>query len=196
LIINSYIGKARLLLLLLCLLISSAHATLPENGQNFQITDWVALIPKDDLDALLNPPDFLNDIADGSDQDSVNLLQKNTKLDAQGKRFQEALVSTNVITEYDGKFIRIPGFIVPLESANERMVTEFFIVPYFGACLHMPPPPPNQIIHVVVNEGVELENLYDPFGFEGRLALKTIETETGVSAYAMTLHQVIPYQEP
>jgi hypothetical protein len=196
LIINSYIGKARLLLLLLCLLISSAHATLPENGQNFQITDWVALIPKDDLDALLNPPDFLNDIADGSDQDSVNLLQKNTKLDAQGKRFQEALVSTNVITEYDGKFIRIPGFIVPLESANERMVTEFFIVPYFGACLHMPPPPPNQIIHVVVNEGVELENLYDPFWFEGRLALKTIETETGVSAYAMTLHQVIPYQEP
>jgi hypothetical protein len=184
------------LLLLLCLLISSAHATLPENGQNFQITDWVALIPKDDLDALLNPPDFLNDIADGSDQDSVNLLQKNTKLDAQGKRFQEALVSTNVITEYDGKFIRIPGFIVPLESANERMVTEFFIVPYFGACLHMPPPPPNQIIHVVVNEGVELENLYDPFWFEGRLALKTIETETGVSAYAMTLHQVIPYQEP
>jgi hypothetical protein len=126
----------------------------------------------------------------------VNLLQKNTKLDAQGKRFQEALVSTNVITEYDGKFIRIPGFIVPLESANERMVTEFFIVPYFGACLHMPPPPPNQIIHVVVNEGVELENLYDPFWFEGRLALKTIETETGVSAYAMTLHQVIPYQEP
>jgi hypothetical protein len=196
LIIQSYIGKARLLLLLLSLLISSAYANLPENGQNFQITDWVALIPKDDLDALLNPPDFLNDIADGSDQDSVNLLQKNTKLDAQGKRFQEALVSTKVITEYDGKSIRIPGFIVPLESANERMVTEFFIVPYFGACLHMPPPPPNQIIHVVVNEGVELENLYDPFWFEGRLALKTIETETGVSAYAMTLHQVIPYQEP
>jgi hypothetical protein len=193
---RSYIGKAGLCFLLLPLLISLAHAKWPEKVQNFQTTDWVALIPKDDLDALLNPPDFLSDIADGSDQDSVDLLQKNTKLDAQGKRFQEALVSTTVVTEYDGKSIRIPGFIVPLESANERMVTEFFIVPYFGACLHMPPPPPNQIIHVVVNEGIELENLYDPFWFEGRLALKIIETETGLSAYSMTLHQVTPYQEP
>ena len=123
-------------------------------------------------------------------------MQKNTQLDAKGKRFQKALVSTNVVNEYDGKSIRIPGFIVPLESAGERIVTEFFVVPYFGACLHLPPPPPNQIIHVVVNEGIELENLYDPFWFEGQLALKTIETETGVSVYAMILHQVIPYQEP
>jgi hypothetical protein len=184
------------LLLLLCLLISSAHATLPENDENFQTIDWVALIPEDDLDALLNPPDFFEDIADGSDQDSVDLLQTNTQLDAKGKRFQKALVSTRVVDDYDGKFIRIPGFIVPLESIGERMVTEFFVVPYFGACLHMPPPPPNQIIHVVVNEGIELESLYDPFWFEGRLALKIIETETGVSAYTMTLHQATPYQEP
>jgi hypothetical protein len=193
---QSYIGKALLCFLLVSLLISLAHATLPENDENFQTIEWVALIPEDDLAALLDPPDFLKDIVDGSDQDSVDLLQKNTQLDAKGKRFQKALVSTNVVNDYDGKSIRIPGFIVPLESAGERMVTEFFVVPYFGACLHMPPPPPNQIIHVVVNEGIELENLYDPFWFEGRLALKTIETETGVSAYTMKLHQVIPYQEP
>jgi hypothetical protein len=193
---QSYIGKALLSFLLVFLFVSLTYATLPENDENFQTIEWLALIPEDDLDALLNPPDFLKDIADGSDQDSVDLLQKNTQLDAKGKRFQKALVSTNVVNEYDGKSIRIPGFIVPLESAGERIVTEFFVVPYFGACLHMPPPPPNQIIHVVVNEGIELENLYDPFWFEGRLALKTIETETGVSAYAMILHQVIPYQEP
>ena len=193
---QSYIGKALLSFLLVFLFVSLVHATLPENDENFQTIEWVALIPEDDLDALLNPPDFLKDIADGSDQDPVDLLQKNTLLDAKGKRFQKALVSTNVVNEYDGKSIRIPGFIVPLESAGERIVTEFFVVPYFGACLHMPPPPPNQIIHVVVNEGIELENLYDPFWFEGQLALKTIETETGVSVYAMILHQVIPYQEP
>lgn len=193
---QSYIGKALLSFLLVFLFVSLTYATLPENDENFQTIEWVALIPEDDLDALLNPPDFLKDIADGSDQDSVDLLQKNTQLDAKGKRFQKALVSTNVVNEYDGKSIRIPGFIVPLESAGERIVTEFFVVPYFGACLHMPPPPPNQIIHVVVNEGIELENLYDPFWFEGRLALKIIETETGLSAYSMTLHQVIPYQEP
>ena len=147
---QSYIGKALLSFLLVFLFVSLVHATLPENDENFQTIEWVALIPEDDLDALLNPPDFLKDIADGSDQDSVDLLQKNTQLDAKGKRFQKALVSTNVVNEYDGKSIRIPGFIVPLESAGERIVTEFFVVPYFGACLHIPPPPPNQIIHVVV----------------------------------------------
>ena len=139
---QSYIGKALLCYLLLALLISLAHATLPENDENFQTIDWVALTPEDDLNALLNPPDFFEDIADESDQDSVDWLQTNTQLDAKGKRFQKALVSTRVVDDYDGKFIRIPGFIVPLESIGEGMVTEFFVVPYFGACLHMPPPPP------------------------------------------------------
>lgn len=188
-------GIAILLNIWFCIAIPMAHANGPQSDETFQETDWMALIPKEDLDALLNPPDFLSDIADGSEQDSVDLLQSNSDLDAQGKRFQQALVSTNVVAEYDGKSIRIPGFIVPLESASEQKVTEFFIVPYFGACLHMPPPPPNQIIHVVDEQGIELHNLYDPFWFEGRLQLKTVETETGVSAYAMTLHQVIPYQD-
>jgi hypothetical protein len=48
----------------------------------------------------------------------------------------------------DGNNVRLPGFIVPLEVSKEGKVTEFFLVPYVGACIHVPPPPPNQLIYV------------------------------------------------
>ena len=74
-------------------------------------------------------------------------------------------MSTRVIEAFDGKAIRIPGFIVPLEQNDEQKATAFFVVPYFGACLHMPPPPPNQILYVEYEEGIAVENLYDPYWF-------------------------------
>jgi hypothetical protein len=48
----------------------------------------------------------------------------------------------------DGQNIRLPGYIVPLEVSEEGRTTEFLLVPYFGACIHVPPPPSNQIVHV------------------------------------------------
>ena len=101
--------------------------------------EWTDLMPKDDLDALLAPPEYLNDIADGSQQDSVAALNQKESVDAQTKRYRDALSSTRVMQEFNGKQIRIPGYMVPLEQNEEREVTAFFIVPYFGACLHMPP---------------------------------------------------------
>ena len=56
-----------------------------------------------------------------------------------------------VNTELDGKQVKIPGFIVPLDVAKDGTVSEFFLVPYFGACIHVPPPPPNQIVYVTTS---------------------------------------------
>ena len=47
----------------------------------------------------------------------------------------------------DGQSVRIPGYVVPLEETADGL-KEFLLVPYFGACIHTPPPPSNQIIHV------------------------------------------------
>ena len=69
---------------------------------------------------------------------------------------------------------------------EERRVTSFFIVPYFGACLHMPPPPPNQILFVNFSDGIELQHLQQPFWFEGKLEIEISERDIGTSAY--TLH--------
>ena len=167
----------------------------PTQAANYEEIDWVALTPEDDLSALLNRPEFLNDIADGSAADSVDDFASKQLEDEQAQRYQQALVSTRVIEAFDGKAIRIPGFIVPLEQNDEQKATAFFVVPYFGACLHMPPPPPNQILYVEYKEGIAVENLYDPYWFEGTVKIDNHESALGTSAYSLVLDSFALYEE-
>jgi len=169
----------------------SVHAA---NEQAYEQIEWIQLMPMDDLEALLNPPEFLADIQDGSEGDSVDALSDMIGDNEAALRFGQALTSTRVIDSFDQKSIRIPGFIVPLESDEQQRVTEFFIVPYFGACLHMPPPPPNQMIHGKMKEGFELSNLDMPFWFEGKINIETISNTMGTSAYGMTLDNIREYE--
>ena len=164
------------------------------DASEYQEIEWTQLMPQEDLAALLNPPDYLAGIEDGSQEDSVEAF-KDKEFDNEGtNRFQQALVSTQVVKSFENKRIRIPGFIVPLQTNGAQKITEFFIVPYFGACIHMPPPPPNQIIHVKVDHDIELESLYDPFWFEGTLAIDTTENAMGTAAYRLKLASVQPYE--
>lgn len=167
----------------------------PTQAANYEEIDWVALMPEDDLSALLNRPEFLNDIADGSAADSVDDFASKQLEDEQAQRYQQTLVSTRVIEAFDGKAIRIPGFIVPLEQNDEQKATAFFVVPYFGACLHMPPPPPNQILYVEYKEGIAVENLYDPYWFEGTVKIDNHESALGTSAYSLVLDSFALYEE-
>lgn len=166
---------------LACLLVSQNILAV-----EYSEVEWTDLMPKEDLAALLDPPDFLSGIEDGSQQDSVAALNQREIVDNKAKRYRDALSSTQAIEDFNGKSIRIPGYIVPLEQNEQREVTSFFVVPYFGACLHMPPPPPNQILYVEYEEGIALENLQYPFWFEGKLKIELSQRELGTSAY--TLH--------
>ena len=76
--------------------------------------EWTELIPADDLEVLLNPPDFLFDIEDQSENDNMEALKDVSLTDATIKRYQEALESTRVVESFDGENIRLPGFVVPL----------------------------------------------------------------------------------
>ncbi|WP_233267380.1 DUF3299 domain-containing protein [Paraglaciecola sp. L3A3] len=156
----------------------------------YEEIDWVQLMPTDDLAALLSPPDNLANIADGSAQDSIEALSNSSTADDATRRFQQALTSVRVIKEFDNKAIKIPGYMVPLVTDGQQNVTEFFIVPYFGACLHMPPPPPNQMIYGKLKEGFKLDGLTEAFWFEGTIHIQTTDTETGMSAYGMTIDNI------
>ena len=107
----------------------SAHAKGDE--KNYQQIEWVDLIPEDDLDALLNPPESLMGIEDGSSQDSIDSLDALEESDPDSSRFYAALKSARVVETYDNKMVKIPGFMVPLTVNEDNKVTEFFIVPYF-----------------------------------------------------------------
>ncbi|MFT6206606.1 MAG: hypothetical protein ACJA0T_000509 [Colwellia sp.] len=158
--------------------------------------EWTELIPADDLEVLLNPPDFLFEIEDQSENDNMKALKDIISTDTKTKRYQQALESTKVVDTFDGKNIRLPGFIVPIEIDEKQRVTQFFIVPYFGACLHMPPPPPpNQIIFVKSPAGIEVTSLYDAFWFEGTLSIDTTDSRLGKSAYSIQLNHAYLYEE-
>ncbi|MCU4674156.1 DUF3299 domain-containing protein [Catenovulum sp. 2E275] len=161
----------------------------------FKMIEWPELLPKDDLDALMDPPDYLTQIMDGSENDTLEAFKQTEKLDDKTKRYQQALSSHRVIAEFNNKKIRIPGFVVPIFVDQSQKAISFFIVPYFGACLHMPPPPPNQIIYVDYEQGLTVNNLYDPFWFEGTITIENTTNDIAASAYQMNIKRISPYDE-
>jgi hypothetical protein len=162
---------------------------------DFEEIEWTELMPAEDLEALQNPPDYIMDIEEGSAEDKVvNQGEKPTDMFFDDE-YQRALLSTTVVSEMDGKAIRIPGFIVPLEFNDDKTVSQFFLVPFFGACIHVPPPPPNQVIHVTSSNGVKLENLYTPHWVSGVVNSVFIENEIATATYAMDAVDVEVYWE-
>ena len=173
-----------------------------QRGEKAQVVDgyrtieWTDLMPKDDLDALLNPPESLNDIPDGSAEDQIASQIQMAIEQASDSRYQQALVSTRVVPAFDGQAIRLPGFIVPLEfGEDQQQVTKFFLVPYFGACIHLPPPPPNQIIYAEYDKGFKLDSLYEPFWLSGTLSTTLIENDMATAAYTIKVDRLEPYTE-
>lgn len=190
--------KIALLIIMMSMFISQviAQGGDTERGKNqYKTVEWTDLIPQNELDILLNPPDYMDDIQDGSFEDQIDSQLRNTTALATEDRYQQALVSTNIRPEMDGKAIRIPGFIVPLEFNSEQTITEFFLVPYFGACLHMPPPAPNQIIYVKHPEGIQLNALYDPFWITGVLRASLVENDLAAAAYVVEMADYEPYTQ-
>lgn len=97
-----------------------------------------------------------------------------------------------VRTDLDNKDIRIPGFIVPVEF-DGKVVTRFLLVPYFGACIHEPPPPPNQTIYAEFEAGFQLESLWTPYWIEGMIIASQVEEELATASYTMTAEKIEPY---
>lgn len=99
----------------------------------------------------------------------------------------------HVVEELNGKEIRLPGFMVPLDINQMSEVKEFLLVPYFGACIHVPPPPPNQIVYVSSEEAVQFG--WEPVWVEGVLETKRNMNAVGSTAYSLRLAKLEPYTE-
>lgn len=89
-----------------------------------------------------------------------------------------------VVPELNGEHVKLPGFVVPLDVVGDK-VASFLLVPYFGACIHQPPPPPNQIVHVEFEKPVELESMYDPVWVTGKLGLEGHTSSLARAGYSM-----------
>lgn len=179
---------------LLTLLTLSPVAISATTEPAYKTIEWTDLMPQADLDALLNPPEYLNNIDDGSLEDQIS-SQLEEAMSEDDSRYQEALASTKIKSEFDNQKVRIPAFIVPLEYDENQLVTQFFLVPYFGACIHVPPPPPNQMIFAAYQQGMTLDTLYDAFWVSGTLSTSLTENDTAVSAYSINIDEIELYEE-
>lgn len=93
-----------------------------------------------------------------------------------------------------GQSVRLPGYMVPLEDLPEG-TKEFLLVPYFGACVHSPPPPANQIVHVVLDKPTKRFRLMDTLWVTGPLSATKTDSHMGVSSYRIDAKQVAPFVE-
>ena len=105
----------------------------------------------------------------------------------------QAQPNAPVRVELDGQFVKIPGFVVPLEGTATE-TSEFLLVPYFGACIHVPPPPYNQIVFVKFAEPVPIDNLYDAVWVTGTLTTERWTGDIASVSYSLSGVTVAPYE--
>jgi hypothetical protein len=110
------------------------------------------------------------------------------------KRMREVWDNAPVNNAIVGKTVRIPGFVVPLEDTKDGL-KEFLLVPYFGACIHSPPPPSNQIVHVRPLTAAKGVRSMDAVWITGTLATVRTDSYMGAASYRIEATSVAPYKE-
>ncbi len=100
----------------------------------------------------------------------------------------------NTVAELNGQRVRLPGYTVPFEYSAEANVSEFLLVPYFGACIHAPAPPPNQTIFVVTDKPLKLKDLAQAVWIEGTIHTQTQESDLADAAYTFKLDSIETYE--
>ncbi|MEM0911861.1 MAG: DUF3299 domain-containing protein [Pseudomonadota bacterium] len=107
--------------------------------------------------------------------------------------YKAAAISTNTNADIDGRVVSIPGFIVPLDFHEDGTIKNLFLVPYFGACIHFPPPPPNQILFARLASGFADFSLEQAYELKGKISLGLFEDPAGTSAYRINIAEINEY---
>lgn len=153
---------------------TSAKADVKEIG-------WEALVPADWDPQSRFKALKLDQLSDSDPRAMEALAQLRAELD-----------HAPVVQKLAGTRLKIPGFMVNLD-ANMAGVKEFLLVPYFGACIHVPPPPANQIIHVFPDNPVPQKVAMFPVWVSGTLETTRSNTNLGAAGYRIRNAAVEPY---
>lgn len=144
-----------------------------EDPQLLQL-DWLDLIPEHERNLF--------------DQQGMPMADHNSAEPA-----KQSMIGT-VRRELNGSHVKIPGFVIPLEG-DDKKVTEFLLVPYFGACIHVPPPPPNQIIYVKFPKGAPIQELWDVIYVIGELRTESLSHDLAETAYTLIGTDIAEYDD-
>jgi hypothetical protein len=153
--------------------------------QQAETLEWDDLIPPD----WQPEPLMCNVDVDNLSDDDPRALELMDKLRAE---WSEA----PMVGDLDDRRVRLPGFVVPVEI-NASAITKFLLVPYFGACIHVPPPPPNQIVFVKTADGRPYRGgIFDTVWVTGRMRVTSYSSELGEAGYRIDEPLIRPYKVP
>ncbi len=149
----------------------------------FRTIAWEALVP----------PDW-DPFKDFRGTDMAALSDGDPRAADMLRRMREIWDNAPVNQALIGQAVRIPGFVVPLEDTKDGM-KEFLLVPYFGACVHSPPPPANQIIHVLPKSAAKGLRSMDTVWISGTLTNQQTDSYMGAANWRIEAVNVAPYTE-
>ena len=151
---------------------------------------WGELMPKD-----WDPMKLIRDI------DLEQLQDGDPKTEKLLNRVRLIWNSAPTLTYLNKTHVEIAGFVVPLEMDYDH-VREFLLVPYFGACIHTPPPPSNQVIHIINNKPMTKEQFstlknalltQGPISISGMIQNEYANTTMGFAGYTINAEMITPY---
>ena len=192
-------GYMLLALMVLAVTFSTAYAAKPEGFDQLSPLVQSRWNEEDRLLDLswedLIPEGFRADaILDQYDPEKIAMLTDDDPLIIEiMEKLQKAYQSAPVLGKLDGMPVRLGGYIAPLEITPEG-VTEFLLVPYFGACIHTPPPPSNQIIFVKTEIPIAESLLEDAIWVSGRLSIDSADTDLAVAGYTLYSEHIVPIE--
>ncbi len=154
--------------------------TRKESDGEYKELEWDDLMPKD-----YRIEELLAEINAG------NIADDDPRIDEAMAKVKEMFAKAPVVDDLNNKMVKLPGFVVPLDADNEKM-NDFLLVPYFGACIHVPPPPANQTVFVTGKQSKF--QLYDTVWVKGKMIIERLENELGDTGYSIQATAVEPYE--
>lgn len=149
---------------------------------------WTALIPQKEQDVIT-----YYQAPAASDLKGMTAQILRSIEAATDPAYQEALMSTNTVSGFEKQMVSISGFIVPIDFHADKTVKNLFLVPYFGACIHFPAPPPNQIMFIQLEAGLQDVDITQAYTFIGKINLGLFEDPMGTSAYTLDVVSIIEF---
>jgi hypothetical protein len=158
------------------------------DAEVYKTIDWNDLMPDDWVKAMTKDMAAVSKLSYLQDSSE----EANKAMNAIRKKFDEAPIVKSQLN----KKVRIPGYAVPLDAERSDK-REFLLVPYFGACIHTPPPPANQIVLVRPHSQSKVKKMpeaMDVLWVEGELKEGRVNTSQGVSGYLLEAMSIAPYE--
>jgi uncharacterized protein len=162
-----------------------SEASDPKAGtRSVQVIDWKHLVPPE-----YNPTELIRSYS----REAAKLRDNDPRAQQLAEELRKAWENAPVVESLNNRLVKLAGFLVTLEG-DGKTISEFLLVPFFGACIHVPPPPSNQVVLVRTAKPIKLGQMFDMVAVTGRLRTESSRNELASASYVIYATHVEPHK--